>query len=165
MAKKIIGILLLATALTGCSKETTTTKKDSTAQETTSISTSTDQEDDIDIDISEEMYTQWINEIYTNPDDYEGNVIRLQGAYMAEQDERNGNVYDYVYRQGPGCCGTDGAICGFEFTYDGIMPEDDEWIEVIGVLEQYEEDGTTYLNLKADSVRVKEDRENLILRQ
>jgi putative membrane protein len=49
-------------------------------------------------------------------------------------------------------------MCGFEFTWDGEMPSDNDWIEVVGTLNKYDLDGQTYLTLKASSVTVKTER-------
>ncbi len=113
---------------------------------------------DIDVDITEKMYVAYINEIYVNTDDYIGKMIRIQGMFQAYTDENTGNIYYYVYRTGPGCCGNDGAMCGFEFTWDGDIPKDNDWIEVVGCLRTYEEDGWTYLTLDAKSVTVMDVR-------
>lgn len=109
---------------------------------------------DIDVDITEKMYVTYINEIYVNTDDYIGQMIRIEGMFQAYKDENTGITYYYVYRTGPGCCGNDGSMCGFEFTWSGEMPKDNDWIEVVGKLRTYEEDGYTYLTLDAESVTV-----------
>jgi len=108
------------------------------------------------IEITEKMFVTYINEVYTNTDDYIGKTIKIEGMYTAEEYETN--IYHYVYRSGPGCCGSDGSMCGFEFTYDGEMPEDNDWIEVVGTLRTYEENGNTYLSLEAQSVTVMDTR-------
>ena len=113
---------------------------------------------DIDVDITEKMYVAYINEIYVNTEDYIGQTIRIQGMYQAYTDENTGQTYYYVYRVGPGCCGNDGSMCGFEFTWDGQMPKDNDWIEVVGSLRSYDEDGWTYLTLDAESVTVMDVR-------
>lgn len=118
-----------------------------------------------EIDINEKMYVTWINEIYTNTDNYLGKTIRLEGMYTAETVEETNKSYYYVYRQGPGCCGNDGSMCGFEFTFDGTMPKENDWIEVTGVLERYEEDGAEYLSLKASKVEVKSERGKEVVSQ
>ncbi|MPN42533.1 hypothetical protein SDC9_190090 [bioreactor metagenome] len=63
-----------------------------------------------------------------------------------------------MYRTGPGCCGNDGSMCGFEFTYNGTMPKEKDWIQVIGTLHTYEENGQTFLTLDASSVKVMDKR-------
>jgi len=113
---------------------------------------------DIDVDITEKMYVTYINEIYVNTEDYIGETIRIQGMFQAYKDDNTGQTYYYVYRTGPGCCGNDGSMCGFEFTWGEDMPEEDDWIEVVGSLRTYEEDGWSYLTLDAKSVTVMEER-------
>ena len=108
------------------------------------------------VSIPEKMFVTYVNEIYTNTEDYLGKTIQLEGMYKAEEYE--GKVYSYVYRQGPGCCGSDGGTCGFEFTYGGETPADDDWIEVTGTLRSYEQDGLTYLTIDAGSVKVLDTR-------
>ncbi len=110
------------------------------------------------IELTEEMYVTYINEIYTNFDDYIGRTIKLQGMFASEYYEPNQTTYDYVYRVGPGCCGNDGSMCGFEFSWNGEMPEENDWIEVIGTLDKYDLEGQTYLTLKAQSVTEMSDR-------
>lgn len=137
------------------------TSKDGAAGESSSdkVKQSSDFDpSDIDVDVTENMYVAYINEIYINTEDYLGKVIRIQGMFQAYKDENTGITYYYVYRTGPGCCGNDGSMCGFEFTWDGDMPKDNDWIEVVGKLRQYEEDGTTYLTLDAKSVTIMDVR-------
>lgn len=111
----------------------------------------------IDIDITEKMYVHWINEIYYNGDLYEGKTVRLQGMYAAETNESGSELYHFVYRKGPGCCGSDGDMCGFEFLWDGAVPQEGAWIEVVGKVGIYTAaDGFTYLGLYAESVEQKE---------
>ena len=111
-----------------------------------------------DVDITEKMYVTWINEIYTNTRKYIGRVIRLEGMFSAFSDPATNKTYYYVYRTGPGCCGNDGSMCGFEFTWSGTPPAENDWIEVTGPLSTYEEGGNTYLTLNAQAVRVKSER-------
>lgn len=187
MRKIIILLLVLALLLSGCGNTAASSKlsknKAAGANETTRSQTTTagavkssEADDaggstsekakqssdfdpsDIDVDITENMYVAYINEIYINTEDYLGKVIRIQGMFQAYTDENTGNTYYYVYRTGPGCCGNDGSMCGFEFTWDGDMPKDNDWIEVVGKLRQYEEDGTAYLTLDAESVTVMDER-------
>ncbi|QOX63873.1 hypothetical protein FRZ06_11280 [Anoxybacterium hadale] len=112
----------------------------------------------VDVDITEKMYVAYINEIYVNTPDYIGQNIRIQGMFQAYTDETTGLTYYYVYRVGPGCCGNDGSMCGFEFTWNGDLPKDNDWIEVIGSLRTYEDDGWSYLTLDASSVTVMKER-------
>lgn len=107
-----------------------------------------------DIVFQEATYVTLINDVYNNPDNYLGKVIQIDGMFTYEDmTEQGGKVYYYVYRQGPGCCGNDGSMCGFEFTTaDGKYPDytpkegDDfaahPWIKVTGTLSSYMEGDT-----------------------
>lgn len=110
------------------------------------------------IEITEKMYVTYVNEIYTNTEAYEGKTIKLEGMFTSAYDESTKKTYHFVYRTGPGCCNNDGSMCGFEFTTNDTIPVENDWIEVTGILESYEENGYTYLNLKDAKVIIKEER-------
>lgn len=110
------------------------------------------------LELTEKLYVTYINEIYTNSEDYLGRTIRLEGMFTSEYYEPNATTYYYVYRVGPGCCGNDGSMCGFEFTWDGPLPKDGDWIEVTGALDRYDLDDQSYLTLRATSVEAKAER-------
>lgn len=110
------------------------------------------------IEITEKMYVTYVNEIYTNTEAYEGKKIKLEGMLTSAYDESTKKTYYFVYRTGPGCCNNDGSMCGFEFTTTDAIPAENDWIEVVGTLESYEENGYTYLNLKDAKVTIKEER-------
>ena len=110
------------------------------------------------INITEDMYVTWVNEIYINRDDYIGKTVVIEGMYAPYFVEEEDTTYNLVYRVGPGCCGDDGEMCGFEFEYDGDLPEENDWIEVEGVLGYYEVDGNQYLTLKDSKMTVKDER-------
>ncbi|MBR0598285.1 hypothetical protein [Sinanaerobacter chloroacetimidivorans] len=107
------------------------------------------------MEISEEMFVTQINDIYVNTDDYMNKNIKLQGFYLIS--EYDGKYYNNVVRNGPGCCTTD-SLAGFEFYWDGDLPEENDWIEVVGTLEWLEEDGIEYLCLNLSSLTVMEER-------
>lgn len=140
--------------------EAKTQEEDSKKNDTTSEATTeeTESESGEVIEITEKMYVSWINEIYTNPTDYLGKQIKIEGMFSGSYYEETGKTYYYVYRVGPGCCGNDGSMCGFELTTSEKLPSENDWIEVVGTLEQYEEDGNYYLNLKDSKITVKTER-------
>ncbi|MDO5519521.1 MAG: hypothetical protein Q4G58_03395 [bacterium] len=109
------------------------------------------------IEINEKMYVTWVNEIYINPKSYLGKTIHIEGMYKPILNETENVTYHYVYRNGPGCCGTDG-MCGFEIMYKGTMPTENDWIDVVGVLEEIEDGGETFLVLNVSSLTVKTER-------
>lgn len=117
------------------------------------------------IELTDKFYVTYINDIFYNQDDYLGKTLRLQGAYMkATYNLGNSKKkqIDFVYRNGPGCCGNDGAMCGFEFeNTNKVTLKDDDWIEVTGVLETYEENGLSFLRLANCTVTVMKKRGNI----
>jgi putative membrane protein len=115
-------------------------------------------EDQEAITITEKMYVSYINDIYTNPEKYLGKRIQIEGMYTLNYYDETDTTYHYVYRVGPGCCGNDGSMCGFEFLTTGDLPVENDWIEVVGTLEQYEENGDVYLTLNDSTVTVKQER-------
>lgn len=117
--------------------------------------TKDDTKDDT-IQITEKMYLTWINEIYTNPDKYMGKTVDIEGMFAAEAFD--GKTFNYVYRVGPGCCGNDGSMCGFEFTTDQPLPKENDWISVKGTLDRYQENGVDYLTLSGCTFEVLEER-------
>jgi uncharacterized membrane protein YcgQ (UPF0703/DUF1980 family) len=109
------------------------------------------------IEIKEKMFVAQSNDVYYNTEDYLGKTLKYEGIFQGFTDPNTGLTYYSVIRYGPGCCGVD-ANCGFEVKWvDGseqTYPALDEWVEVVGVLEEYEEDGWQYLRLNLTSLTV-----------
>lgn len=109
------------------------------------------------IEIRERMFINQCNDIYLNPDDYRGKVIKLEGIYDGFVDKETGEKLNFVFRYGPGCCGYDG-VAGFEFNYNGTIPNPQDWIEVVGVVEILEIDNYETVRLNAISLNVLDKR-------
>jgi hypothetical protein len=113
------------------------------------------------IEIKEKMFIAQTNDVYLNPEDYLGKTIKLEGLFKSEIGYEN--TYCFVIRYGPGCCGYDGNA-GFEVAWDnpspdqGTYPEEDAWVEAMGTLKSYDENGFPYLYLSLASMTVKENR-------
>ncbi len=105
------------------------------------------------VEIREKLFIAQINDIYLNAEDYLGKTIKYEGIFDSFTWEETGDIYYYVIRYGPGCCGTDGNA-GFEIAWEGENPALNDWVEVIGVLELYEEDGRQYLRINVSSLTV-----------
>lgn len=146
--KKKLGLILLACALvmTGCQTEAAVASAPTVQMQTAAPELPV-------VEINEKMFIAQCNDVYLNPDDYQGKAIKLEGIYCTYKDLDNVNAYHYVMRYGPGCCGNDGSA-GFEFLYDGEMPKPDDWIEVIGTVEKVMEDDVEYIVLRASKVTV-----------
>ncbi|GHU55387.1 hypothetical protein AGMMS49975_17110 [Clostridia bacterium] len=172
MNKKLIMSIFLAAAMfSGCTVQTAQEGNDRVTGQSGSLSVAkakdgatapavTTNSGEV-ITIKDKMFIAQVNDIYTNYKDYLGKTIKYEGvfdSYLA--DEAANKYYYYVIRFGPGCCGNDGNV-GFEVQLDGDSPEypkQDDWVEVVGTLEQYDDDGYQYLTLKASSLTVFEER-------
>jgi uncharacterized protein YcfL len=105
------------------------------------------------VEISEKLFIAQTNDIYYNPEEYLGKTVKLEGIFSAYTSPETGAVYYSVLRYGPGCCGNDG-YAGFEVLWDGDYPNNDDWVEAAGVLEEYVENGFAYLRLSLTSLTV-----------
>jgi hypothetical protein len=119
----------------------------------TDAAAAANQEDSDVIEVREKMFVGQMNDMFLNPDDYVGKTIRYEGFYDYFENESSGERYDYVLRNGPGCCGYD-SLVGLEISWSGAFPEKDDWCRVQGVLEAYQEGGGTYLVLNLESLDV-----------
>ena len=99
------------------------------------------------VEIKEKMFVAQTNDVYFNTDEYLGKTIKYEGIFSKYED------YYSVIRYGPGCCGVD-ANCGFEVIWDKTYPNVNDWVEVVGVLEEYEENGFKYLRLSVSSLKI-----------
>lgn len=90
------------------------------------------------IEIKEKMFISQIDDININLEEYVDSTIKLEGYIYNYKDETDDKEYHYVLRNTPGCCGTDGQT-GFEIRGNIDFPEDDEWVEVTGVLKAVDE--------------------------
>ena len=114
----------------------------------------------IDLEVREKMFLTQMTEVLVNTPDYLGKTIALEGMLDIFTDEASGAVYYTVYRKSPGCCGNDGYT-GLEVIWDdpaATYPALNDWVRAVGVLEQYEEFGNTYLRLRLISLEVKAER-------
>ncbi len=111
------------------------------------------------IEIREKMFVAQTNDVYFNTEDYLGKTLKYEGIFSKYDDPQTGVTYYSVIRYGPGCCGVD-ANAGFEvmWDYDAEYPKENDWVEAIGVLEEYEEEGYQYLRLKLKSLTVLDTR-------
>jgi uncharacterized membrane protein YcgQ (UPF0703/DUF1980 family) len=112
------------------------------------------------LEIKEKMFIAQTNDIYLNAGDYLGRTVKLEGMFKLMRYEDMDKAYCFVLRYGPGCCGNDGSA-GFEVAWDTPekdYPMEDDWVEAVGVLENYEEDGYPYLYLRLSSLTVKQER-------
>jgi uncharacterized membrane protein YcgQ (UPF0703/DUF1980 family) len=113
------------------------------------------------LEIKEKLFIAQTNDIYLNPDEYMGRRIKLQGMFKTDYYTGSVEPYCFVLRYGPGCCSYDGTA-GFEIKWpdnNGTpYPAEDDWVEAVGVLDSYEEDGYPYIYLALTSLTVMDER-------
>ncbi|MDR3114681.1 MAG: hypothetical protein LBU25_04085 [Treponema sp.] len=112
------------------------------------------------IEIKEKMFIAQTNDVYLNPEEYLGKTIKLEGIFQRQFYSSTEPPYYFVIRYGPGCCGNDGNA-GFEVMWeqgDAMYPAENDWVEAIGVLGAYEEDGYPYICINLSSLKVLETR-------
>jgi len=51
----------------------------------------------VDLDITEDFYISYINELYTNPNSYLGKTVHLEGLCATYYDEEEKVTYYFVY--------------------------------------------------------------------
>jgi uncharacterized membrane protein YcgQ (UPF0703/DUF1980 family) len=105
------------------------------------------------VEIKEKLFIAQTNDIYYNAEDYLEKTVKYEGIFDVYEVPETGLKYYSVIRYGPGCCGID-ANAGFEVKWAGAYPNANDWVEAIGVLESYEEDGYQYLRLNLSSLNV-----------
>jgi uncharacterized membrane protein YcgQ (UPF0703/DUF1980 family) len=105
------------------------------------------------IEIKEKMFIAQTNDVYFNAQDYLGKTIKYEGILQKHIVPEAGATYYSVIRYGPGCCGID-ANAGFEVSWEREYPAQNDWVEAVGVLEVYDEDGYKYLRLALKSLTV-----------
>ena len=112
---------------------------------------------DIDIlDITESTFLSQITEIYNDPSSYIGKTIKIEGIF--KEDKHNGHSHYYVYRNAPVYDPDHGhehiQQIGFEFEYNKSLPKENDWIEVLGILRIYTENGNAVLRLEDNNIKI-----------
>jgi uncharacterized membrane protein YcgQ (UPF0703/DUF1980 family) len=169
-AQSIFSALLLIAVLTGCGSGDPVQRNTAGTRAVTLPDSGTADSGgknagtgDSVVEIKEKMFIAQTNDVYLNPEDYMGKTVKLEGMFKSYSSQDYGASYCFVIRYGPGCCGNDGSA-GFEVAWDGETaaehpyPDEDAWVEAVGVLKSYEEDGFPYLYLSLSSLNVQEER-------
>ena len=101
--------------------------------------------------IEDRFFVRQVDQIFADRQAYLGRTIRYEGIFVSTRfGERD---FYFVIRGTHGCCGADGII-GFEVLLgDDISPPPDEaWVEVVGVLEEVEDEVRMALVLNTTSL-------------
>ena len=86
------------------------------------------------VEITDNYFIEQTNDMYLNLEDYIGKTIKMEGLIYSYEDN-NGDKCYAVVRNTPGCCGSDG-LAGIDIRYYGDYPEEDTWVEVVGVMDK-----------------------------
>lgn len=167
MKKIIMFLIITITILSACNEKNTKdevptgdiTNNDS-SQDDAEVKTDEKKQSDSSnkiVEIKEKMFIAEINEIYLNKEEYIGKTIKLEGMFDEQHSQESDKTYYHIYRRGPGCCGNDG-VAGFEVIWDKEYPKINDWVEAIGTLEEYEDEGYHYVRLRLKELNVKEER-------
>ena len=160
MKKTIPVLALILIFLCACSSGNTTPTAEPPAEHTSESAASIPEIDESQItEITEKMFIEQVNDVYLNPNDYLGKPIKLEGVFESFYLEDTDETLRYVRRMGPGCCGNDGFV-GFEVIFGGEYPEANDWVELIGIFEEYEENDMQYFRIRAASLTVMDERGN-----
>lgn len=171
MKKFIVLLILLALSFTACGSEENTPSSSSQSSSSSTSSavhnaawedsgTEANADSGDVIEIKERLFIAQTNDIYLNGYDYLGRTIKYEGIFKEMEYLSLDITVLYVIRYGPGCCGYDGEA-GFEVYWEdetAQWPNEDDWCEVTGVLEEYERNGLRFLRLRLTSLKVLDTR-------
>ena len=88
----------------------------------------------IDVTVGDKYYATQINDWYMYFDQYEGNVVEIEGYYIGEF-----APYQFIGRKGPTCPYCQGGYVCFEMLTDEDLSQlksGKDWIKVVGILRQ-----------------------------
>ena len=121
--------------------------------------------DGIDYDLTtmgSDMIYATVYLMMTDPDQFEGKMIKMKGQYLSSFYEPRQEYYNYCFiSDAAGCCSQ-----GIEFETKNklkqrnLLPADNTDIEVVGEFETYMEDGKMYCHLKNSKMTVLKDDGN-----
>jgi len=123
--KKVFAVILVVLILAGCAADQSVSPEPESALDDGGV-----------IEIEEQYFVAQANQITSNRERYLGRTIRFEG--MSATTYWDDEPFLIVYRNTYGCCGPDGII-GFEVALNDIEPfPDNTWVEVTGVLEEFD---------------------------
>lgn len=144
--RRFLGCLILFAAMIGllsaCGDGKTSSEADSAAKKT-----------EIDIDLTQMSSTMVYSEVYnivTEPDEYMGKMIKMEGTFSLYHDDATGeDYYACIIEDATACCSQ-----GIEFElsddykYPGDYMTEGDTITVAGVFDQYKEGDYIYYTLR-----------------
>lgn len=161
--KKVIAILLslcfLCFITAGCANKEDSSyiyAQDSASSHSMAVDSDTAQ---VDIDLTALNSLLVYAEVYnmmTQPNNYIGKTIKMSGPYTPSYYEVTDTVYHYVIIEDATACCAQGIefIWKGEHAYPEDYPQEQQYVELVGVFGSYDELGTTYYYLSVDDISV-----------
>lgn len=110
------------------------------------------------VEIGERFFFNTITDIHINSSQYLGRTIQYEGIFWNIYWEQE--YFHFAGRYVFDCCGNDGII-GFELYLGDIEPlPDNAWVEVTGVLEEFQHNGNIFIRLSVISLVEMNERGN-----
>ena len=98
------------------------------------------------LDIIDEDFDVQVLRIQHNREYYIGRTVRMQGIFTSSNWDGE-HIYFVTRRIGGGCCGS----YGFEVYLNNLPPvEDETWVEIVGVMEEFNVGGRYFLRINLD---------------
>jgi len=184
--KKLLVILAMVIAFSGCSGNESQNGTSSTDTVSSGVVSGTDNHTETTAKeeskpkqsleykngvyyITEENYVYGVAEIYNNFEAYAGARIEFEGVYLAEM--RHNEMFYLVYREVKEKCDDedghhhhshDTTKLGFRIAYDGNKPNDNSFVRVSGYVDTYFElNGEPNVIIDADVLEVCETEGNV----
>ena len=151
----VIIIIVSVVLFSGCGES----RNEISSKKANDFSMSDKNSNHIDIDLTVLSSTMVYAEVYrlmTEPEKYEGKIIKMNGLYYANSYEPT--VYSYhfiVIPDATSCCaqGLEFIWLG-EHSYPDDYPEDGTEIEITGKFDGYDDDGNTFYRISTNAIKV-----------
>jgi uncharacterized membrane protein YcgQ (UPF0703/DUF1980 family) len=159
----ILSVVVCLVFITGCgsdasSKDTSQTTDPSTTTSSTDTTTTAEaaRQKRASQNIQGTLFVEQCNDVYLNPEDYDGKSVKIEGLMDIYPSEEDGTTTYGIFRYGPGCCGNDG-VAGFQLqTTMALSFQSEDWIEVNGIFRVIETDGVITVVIETEDVTLKE---------
>ncbi|MBQ9657964.1 MAG: hypothetical protein IJV31_04255 [Clostridia bacterium] len=153
-SKKMRMLMLLVAFIIGIGVFIVKVNNESLERAANSTKTQTSNNSNNIIEITDNYFIQQTNDIYFNLNDYIGKTIKMQGLVYSYDVGDEQRCYAVV-RNTPGCCGNDG-LAGVDIRYNGEYPEENTWVEVVGVVREDTVLGEVIPAIEVTSIEKKE---------
>jgi uncharacterized membrane protein YcgQ (UPF0703/DUF1980 family) len=161
----VLSVVVCLVLITGCgsdaSAEDTSQAADSSTTEPSTGTTNTAEaarQKRASQNIQGTLFVEQCNDVYLNPEDYDGKSVKIEGLMDIYPSEEDGTTTYGVFRYGPGCCGNDG-VAGFQLhTSKELTFQSEDWIEVNGTFRVAEDEGVITVVIETEDITLKAEQ-------